>query len=142
VEKRIVIEEVPVPFTEETVSDPSMDVGTQNILTTGVPGTMRRTHEVTLTDGKETARKLVKEELTVPPQAQRTAVGTRQPPPPGQASECDSNYEGACVPIASDVDCASGSGDGPAYVSGPVRVVGSDIYGLDRDNDGVGCETG
>jgi hypothetical protein len=44
------------------------------------------------------------------------------------------------VPIASDVDCAGGSGNGPAYVSGPVRVVGSDIYGLDRDGDGVGCE--
>jgi hypothetical protein len=23
---------------------------------------------------------------------------------------------------------------------GPVYVVGSDIYGLDRDKDGVGCE--
>jgi hypothetical protein len=53
---------------------------------------------------------------------------------------CDLNYEGGCVPVASDVDCASGSGNGPAYVSGPVYVVGYDIYGLDRDGDGVGCE--
>jgi hypothetical protein len=44
------------------------------------------------------------------------------------------------VPIASDVDCAGGSGNGPAYVEGPVRVVGEDIYGLDHDNDGTGCE--
>lgn len=35
-------------------------------------------------------------------------------------SNCDSNYSGACVPIASDVDCTGGSGNGPAYVSGPV----------------------
>lgn len=56
------------------------------------------------------------------------------------ATSCDTNYEGACVPIASDVDCSGGSGNGPAYVRGPVYVVGSDIYGLDRDNDGVGCE--
>ncbi len=56
-------------------------------------------------------------------------------------STCDPNYEGACVPIASDVDCAGGSGNGPAYVSGPVYVIGDDIYGLDgNDNDGVGCE--
>ncbi len=56
------------------------------------------------------------------------------------AQECDPNYAGKCVPIASDVDCAGGSGNGPAYVQGPVRVVGRDVYGLDRDNDGIGCE--
>jgi hypothetical protein len=38
------------------------------------------------------------------------------------------------------VDCAGGGGNGPAYVSGPVQVVGSDVYGLDSDGDGVGCE--
>jgi hypothetical protein len=59
----------------------------------------------------------------------------------GQGSGCDSNYEGPCVPIASDVDCASGSGNGPAYVDGPVIVVGSDIYELDRDGNGTGCES-
>lgn len=56
-----------------------------------------------------------------------------------ERSGCDPNYSG-CVPIASDVDCAGGGGDGPAYVKGPVRVIGSDIYGLDRDRDGIGCE--
>jgi type II secretory pathway pseudopilin PulG len=63
-----------------------------------------------------------------------------RPAAPAAPAGCDTNYSGACVPIASDVDCAGGSGNGPAYVSGPVRVVGSDIYGLDRDGDGVGCE--
>ena len=56
------------------------------------------------------------------------------------ASECDPNYVGACVPIASDVDCAGGSGNGPEYVSGPVFVTGTDIYDLDRDGNGVACE--
>lgn len=56
------------------------------------------------------------------------------------AQDCDANYGGVCVPIASDVDCAEGSGNGPAYVAGPVYIVGSDIYGLDRDGDGVACE--
>jgi hypothetical protein len=56
------------------------------------------------------------------------------------SSSCDPNYSGACVPIARDVDCAGGSGNGPAYVSGPVTVVGKDIYGLDRDGNGIGCE--
>lgn len=52
---------------------------------------------------------------------------------------CDPNYSG-CVPIDSDVDCAGGSGNGPSYASGPVRAIGSDIYGLDRDGDGIACE--
>ena len=56
------------------------------------------------------------------------------------AQDCDANYSGVCVPIASDVDCAGGSGNGPAYVAGPVYIVGSDVYGLDRDGDGVACE--
>ncbi|WP_431606782.1 hypothetical protein [Mycolicibacterium neoaurum] len=34
--------------------------------------------------------------------------------PGAQAAPCDPNYSGACVPIASDVDCAGGSGNGPA----------------------------
>jgi hypothetical protein len=59
---------------------------------------------------------------------------------PSSAESCDPNYADACVPIADDVDCVGGSGNGPAYVGGPVQVVGHDIYGLDRDNDGVGCE--
>nr|WP_231633850.1 MULTISPECIES: excalibur domain-containing protein [unclassified Mycobacterium] len=62
------------------------------------------------------------------------------PMPQAPGSSCDPNYSGACVPIASDVDCAGGGGNGPAYVSGPVTVVGKDIYGLDRDGNGVGCE--
>lgn len=55
------------------------------------------------------------------------------------AERCDPNYE-PCVPIDSDVDCAGGRGNGPAYVAGPVRIIGSDPYDLDRDGDGVGCD--
>lgn len=71
-------------------------------------------------------------------------VAKKEPSAPAKArtkgrSGCDPNYT-PCVPIASDVDCADGSGNGPAYVDGPVRVIGRDIYGLDRNRDGVGCE--
>lgn len=58
------------------------------------------------------------------------------------AQNCDPNYTGACAQIASDVGCAAGKGDGPAIVAGPVIAVGTDIYGPDRDKDGVGCEEG
>ena len=52
------------------------------------------------------------------------------------AQEGHASYAGACVPIAS----VGGSGNGPEFVVGPVEVVGPDVYGLDRDYDGVGCE--
>jgi len=64
------------------------------------------------------------------------------PPPvtrPPPTSPCDPNYSG-CVPIASDVDCAGGSGNGPAYVQGPIQVIGQDIYGLDNNHNGIACE--
>ncbi|WP_419179461.1 hypothetical protein [Mycolicibacterium iranicum] len=57
-----------------------------------------------------------------------------------QNSSCDSNYSG-CVPVDSDVDCAGGSGNGPSYVQGPVQVLESDIYDLDRDGNGIACES-
>lgn len=47
---------------------------------------------------------------------------------------------GACPPIASGAKCAGGSGNAPAYVTGPVRVVGPDVYNLDPDRDGVACK--
>jgi hypothetical protein len=52
---------------------------------------------------------------------------------------CTPGYD-PCIPPGPDVDCAGGSGNGPRYVEGPVRVTGSDPYGLDRDGDGIGCE--
>lgn len=58
------------------------------------------------------------------------------------AQGCHPSYVRACVPVASDVDCSSGSGNGPEYVVGPVEVVGPDEYGLDHDGDGIGCENG
>jgi len=66
-------------------------------------------------------------------EAAPTATATTPDP------ECDPNYS-PCVPIATDVDCAGGRGNGPAYVKGPVRVIGKDIYRLDGDHNGIGCE--
>jgi hypothetical protein len=57
-------------------------------------------------------------------------------PPP---TNCTKGYS-PCLPPASDYDCAGGSGEGPEYLYGTVQVTGSDPYGLDSDNDGLGCE--
>jgi hypothetical protein len=78
--------------------------------------------------------------VTRKPVTRVVAVGTRVPEPSG-GGDCAPGYS-PCVPVASDVDCAGGSGNGPAYVSGPIRVTGSDPYDLDRDGDGIACEAG
>jgi hypothetical protein len=54
-------------------------------------------------------------------------------------SDCHPSYSGCLNPNASDYDCAGGSGNGP-YFTGPVQVIGPDVFGLDRDGDGWGCE--
>jgi hypothetical protein len=54
------------------------------------------------------------------------------------AGGCHPSYD-PCVPLAADVDCQGGEGDGPAY-TGFVTVIGPDDYDLDRDGDGLGCE--
>ncbi|MFI6821685.1 G5 domain-containing protein [Micromonospora sp. NPDC050187] len=122
-----------IPHGTRTVKDPSLAKGKRLVRTRGVDGVRTLTYQVTVTDGVQTGRKLVRSAVTRKPVTEVVVVGTKS------ARRCDPNYSG-CVPIASDVDCAGGSGNGPAYVSGPVRVIGSDIYDLDRDNDGYGCD--
>ncbi|HEY3530652.1 MAG TPA: PASTA domain-containing protein [Nocardioides sp.] len=58
---------------------------------------------------------------------------------PTPTQNCTPGYS-PCLPPAYDYDCAGGSGDGPKYVSGTVRVTGSDPYDLDADGDGYGCD--
>lgn len=58
-------------------------------------------------------------------------------PAPQQPSGDCQGYS-PCIPPGPDVDCLGGGG-GPRFVSGPVRVTGSDPYGLDGNGNGVGC---
>ncbi|GEP34117.1 hypothetical protein NSZ01_18850 [Nocardioides szechwanensis] len=67
-----------------------------------------------------------------------SVIRTVTPPPP--PSNCTSGYS-PCLTPAYDYDCAGGSGDGPEFAYGPVYVTGSDPYDLDRDGDGVACES-
>ena len=139
-EEEVVTE--PVAYQKTTVDDPNLLVGQQQVTTAGRDGERTLTYRVTVVEGQEKKRELVSDKVTKPPVAEVTSVGTgvkREAPAP-PASNCDSNYAEACVPIAEDVDCAGGSGNGPAYLNEAARVVGSDVYGLDRDGDGWGCE--
>jgi len=127
-----------VPFSTKDIDDPNSPSGTTTVKTDGIDGIKTNTWDVTLTNGVETSRALIKEEVTVAPIDRIVAHGTYVAPKPN----CDPNYSGGCVPnvFPADVDCASGSGNGPYYAYEPVYVVGYDRYGLDRDGDGVACE--
>ncbi len=58
------------------------------------------------------------------------------------ARNCDPAYPDACLHDGiGDYDCAGGSGNGPNYAQGPVRVRPPDPFDLDRDGDGTGCES-
>lgn len=131
-----------VPFEKVNQDDASRDAGTSVVTTPGQNGVMTKTFRVTLVDGRETERAEIKAEVTTPSVNGVTSIGTKKlyvaPPAPKVSPNCDPNYSG-CVPIASDVDCVGGSGNGPAY-TGMVRVIGSDIYDLDRDGNGWACE--
>jgi resuscitation-promoting factor RpfB len=118
------------------VNDSTLSKGTTRVRNTGSRGVEILTYKVTFLNGIQTHKELIKKVIIRAPVTQVIVVGIKE------TQQCDPNYSGACVPIASDVDCAGGSGNGPAYVQGPVQVVGTDIYGLDGDGDGIGCEQG
>jgi hypothetical protein len=69
-------------------------------------------------------------------------AGLVQPPLAQAATGCHPSYAGACVPdVSSDVDCFR-TANGPVYVDDRnFRVVGSDRYGLDADDDLIACES-
>jgi hypothetical protein len=54
--------------------------------------------------------------------------------------QCNANYSGLCLPIDDDVDCLPGDGDGPWFIDKTVVVMGEDVFALDDDDDGLGCE--
>jgi hypothetical protein len=60
----------------------------------------------------------------------RPSVGST----PSTSAACAPGYR-PCLPVRADLDC-----DQIADMLKPVRVTGSDPYGLDRDRDGLGCE--
>ena len=128
---------------EQTTASTATPITAAAAPTTVAPTTAAPTTAAPTTAAPTTAAPTTAAPTTAAPTtaAPTTAAPTTAAPTTAAPSgpKCDPNYSG-CVPIASDVDCAGGSGDGPAYVEGPINVIGTDIYGLDRDKDGIACE--
>lgn len=108
------------------------------VATTPPPPTTVATTTTTVAAEVESVAEFPSTTEPAPATTRRSVPATTAAPAP-TAGGCHPSYD-PCVPIASDVDCAGGGGNGPEFVDGPVRVIGPDKYGLDRDNDGIGCE--
>jgi hypothetical protein len=75
-----------------------------------------------------------------PPRPSASAPPPTPRPPTSAAANCDPAYPDVCLHDGiGDYDCAGGSGNGPNYVSGPIRVLPPDPFGLDSNGDGIGC---
>jgi hypothetical protein len=81
---------------------------------------------------------------TPPAQAPAPPPPSTAPPPPETTpAQCDPSYPDVCLdPAVEDYDCAGGTGNGPEYVEGPIRVLPPDPFDLDGEGDGWGCENG
>ena len=55
-------------------------------------------------------------------------------PTPTPAPSCNANYGRVCLPLSGDVDCSE-------ITAQDIPVVGTDVFRLDADGDGIGCES-
>ncbi|MDO9456923.1 G5 domain-containing protein [Nocardioides sp.] len=139
-----------LPFERTVRMTGDLDRGVTRLARAGRAGVRVLVFRVKLRDGRPVGRQRVRTMVARRPVTRVVLRGTHVDPPPepkprpapvaAPQDDCDPNYSGACVPIDSDVDCGGGSGNGPSYLYGTATVVGSDIYDLDADNDGYGCE--
>jgi hypothetical protein len=124
----------PDPGTPTAASAPSTTVAITT--TTALPTTTAAPTTTTRPTTTKRPTPTTKRKLVAAPTTQRPTPTTRP------ASNCHPSYQGECLKVGTgDYDCAGGSGNGPNYVQGTVRVVGPDEFDLDRDGDGWGCET-
>lgn len=92
-----------INFTAKQQDDSSLEKGVTKVTQEGQNGERTKTFSVTYTDGKETARQLVSDQVTKPAVEQITAVGTHVTPVQAPASNSGYvNVDGNYVPSPSN----------------------------------------
>lgn len=141
------------PFAGSSESPPPTTANVTATTSTTAPATTTTTSTSTTTTATPVTTRAPSTTVAVTTtRATTTSVAPVPSPAPTKAvvattapngNGCHPSYAGACLPVdAADVDCAGGSGNGPVYVSEKrFRVVGPDVYDLDRDGDGIACES-
>jgi resuscitation-promoting factor RpfB len=83
---RNITETEAIPFATETVRDAFIARGTTVVRIAGVPGVKTLTYEVTFSNGVQTGRELISEQVTRAPITQLIAVGTKETLDDGKAA--------------------------------------------------------
>ncbi|WP_281405748.1 resuscitation-promoting factor [Arthrobacter yangruifuii] len=100
----------PVPFSSTEVPDANLPEGETKVTTAGVNGERSRVFSVTVVDGKEISRTLVKESVVREPVAETVAKGTRKPVEAKPAAPA----AGAAAPPAAARPAPAAGGAAPA----------------------------
>jgi hypothetical protein len=126
-----------LPFDTRVVRDPSMPRGTRRVETRGAAGEQTLRYLVTLTDGRQTSRRLLGSTVTRQPQNRVVAVGSARRVDPD--IDCD-QILGICLPFGrTAMTCPA---DGPADKVAPVgaNVDPGEILIADEDLELLGPE--
>ncbi len=123
IEKKTVTETQPIPFEKTSVDDSTLAKGATKIQTVGVNGVKTLTYEVTLTNGTQTAKKLMKEEVTTPPITEVTVIGTYvyvAPQPTTQAAPSTQSTGARTGAVCKDGSSSTATGSGACSHHGGV----------------------
>lgn len=128
--------EEPVPFDTTTTYDGTLPKDTIVVRVDGADGKKLVKTQVKSKDGVVISRELISEEITVPPVTKIVAIGTKFVPvkPQPQGNNCSPDYTPCIKNNGGDLGCK----DIGTQVH--VLTIGQDPYGLDRDDDGIGCD--
>ncbi|HVS58718.1 MAG TPA: DUF3761 domain-containing protein [Candidatus Saccharimonadales bacterium] len=114
---KTVTETKAIPFTTTTVDDTTLNQGTTVTQTKGVDGVETITYKVTYTNGQETDRSIVSDEVTTQPVNEVIAQGTKAPAPNcpngtytnSDGMEVCRPYESPSAPSGATAQCRDGS---------------------------------
>jgi surface rod structure-forming protein G len=110
-----------IPYATRTVRDPGLPSGSKQVQTPGVAGEETLRYVVTLTDGKQTDRRLLDSTVTRQPQQEIVALGDK-------ADRCGAALD-FCVPLGRDGTCGGHRRDesGEVGENGQVNFGGNDL---------------
>ncbi|GGN55722.1 hypothetical protein GCM10010112_06780 [Actinoplanes lobatus] len=100
-----------IPFRTKVIRDPALPRGTRYVRFPGAPGVATARYLVTLTDGKQTARRLLGTTVTRKPENRVVVFGAFRKPDLGPACEPGLHF---CVPMGRTAVCPPEATPGPA----------------------------
>lgn len=119
-----------VPFPTRLVRDPDLPRGAKKIQSPGTPGEETLRYLVTLTDGRETDRKLMDITVTREPQPRVVAFGSRRVIDRPRSRDCGKRID-ICVPLGRRACPEARQPENSVALGGSITVLDQDIELLD-----------